>query len=472
MQPMSLSALARVMDGALTDVTDLEAPVTSVVFDSREAAAGTLFLALCGDHGDGHEYARPAVEAGAVAVLATRPVGVPAIVVEDVLEAFGRLARHLVHTTLNGTTIVAITGSAGKTSTKDLIAQTLAAAGPTVATYQSFNNEIGLPLTITRADPATRYLVLEMGARGVGHIASLTGIAPPAISVVTNVGTAHIGEFGGRDRIALAKGEIVEALPPHGVAVLNADDPLVSAMARRTTARVVTYGLAADATIRATDVRLDAQGRPGYTLTTPEGTAPVRLRLLGEPQVHNSLAAAAVAREAGMGVEQTAVLLDAATLRSPWRMETTTRADGVTVINDAYNANPDSMRHSLDALAAVARGGDRRAIAVLGRMNELGDDSPGAHEGIGRTAAGLGLEQLITIGGEEARWMQRAASAAGANAVQVPDQDTALELLRRTLRPGDVVLVKASRGVQLQQLAEQLLKPATGTVPVGARQRP
>ncbi|MFD7769849.1 UDP-N-acetylmuramoyl-tripeptide--D-alanyl-D-alanine ligase [Streptomyces sp. NPDC059787] len=457
---MSLTTIAQVIGGRLADVADPETLVTQpAVFDSREATKGTLFLALVGDTADGHDYATVAVENGAVAALTTRPVGVPAIVVDDVLGAVGRLAQHLVQTTLQETAIVAITGSAGKTSTKDLIAQVLPAAGPTIATFQSFNNEIGLPLTVTRADLTTRYLVLEMGARKIGHIRDLTGIAPPRISVVTNVGTAHVGEFGGQDNIAKAKGEIVESLPAHGLAVLNADDARVRAMAERTHARVVTYGLAETADIRATDVTLDAQGQPAYTLLTPEGSATVRLQFAGQPQVHNSLAAAAVAREAGLAVGRIAELLSSAAPQSRWRMETHTRADGVVVVNDAYNANPDSMRSSLDALASMARGRDRRAIAVLGRMNELGDDARAAHEEVGRHAAGLELDQLIVVGGEEAEWIQKAAGEAGARAVHLPDQDTALRLLHSTLRPGDVVLVKASRGVQLQALAERLLQP-------------
>lgn len=463
MQPMLLSTIAEVVGGTLADAPDPEAVVTApAVFDSRKAEPGALFVALPGEQADGHDYALSAVKAGAAAVLATRPVGVPAILVDDVLAAFGRLGRHLVAHTLVETKIVAITGSAGKTSTKDLIAQLLPAAGRVVATPESFNNEIGLPLTISMADPSTDYLVLEMGARGIGHIRDLTRIAPPHISVVTNVGTAHIGEFGGRDKIAVAKGEIVEALPASGLAVLNADDPLVLAMAARTTARVSSFGLSDEATVRATDVTVDAFGRAAYTLTTPEGSAPVSLQLVGAPQVSNSLAAAAVAREAGLSVADIADLLSAATARSRWRMEVSTRTDGVTVVNDAYNANPDSMRSSLEALATMARGPEQRAIAVLGKMNELGSESRAAHEGIGRIAAALDLDRIVFVGGEEAGWMRQAAAEAGGRAVHVPDQDSALQHLSDTLRAGDVVLVKASRGVQLQRLAERLLQPGPG----------
>ncbi|MCZ4603335.1 UDP-N-acetylmuramoyl-tripeptide--D-alanyl-D-alanine ligase [Streptomyces sp. Lzd4kr] len=455
---MSLTRIANLVQGRLTDVLDPEAMVTEhAVFDSREAVSGALFIALQGEHADGHAYAEAAINKGAVAALVTHPVGVPAIVVDDVLAAFGRLGRALLHGTFNTVRIVGITGSAGKTSTKDFIAQVL--PGNVVATPQSFNNEIGLPLTVTMADTHTDYLVLEMGARHIGDIRDLTRIAPPDISVITNIGTAHLGEFGSRDNIAQAKGEIVEGLRAGGLAVLNADDDYLDALRERAGDRVVTYGLREQATIRAVDITTDTHGQAGYTLLTPEGSARVQLQIIGEVQVHNSLAAATVGREAGLDVHQVAARLSAALPRSRWRMETTTRADGVTIVNDAYNANPDSMRHSLNALAAMTGGVSQRSVAVLGRMNELGDDAHAAHVEIGRYAAGRDLDQIILVGGEEAQWILDGVQSGGGTAVCVPDQDTALHLLHSTLRPGDVVLVKASRGVQLQQLAAALLQP-------------
>jgi UDP-N-acetylmuramoyl-tripeptide--D-alanyl-D-alanine ligase len=278
-------------------------------------------------------------------VLATRPVGVPAIVVDDVTAALGALARHVAARL--GATLVALTGSAGKTSTKDLIAQLLSAHGPTVWTPESFNNEIGLPLTALGAREDTRYLVLEMGARGIGHIRYLTTLTPPRIGVVLNVGTAHIGEFGSKEAIATAKGELVEALPPAadgGVAVLNAADPRVRAMAARTAARPLYFGESEDADVRAEDIGLTPDGRPAFRLRTPTGCAPVMLRLYGEHHVSNALAAAAVAHEVGMSAEAIAETLSTAGPLSKWRMEVTERADGVTIVNDAYNANPDSVR--------------------------------------------------------------------------------------------------------------------------------
>lgn len=404
-------------------------------------------------------------------MLATRPVGVPAVVVDDVTDALGALARHTVGGL--GTTVVALTGSAGKTSTKDLIAQLLERTGETVWTPGSFNNEIGLPLTALRAVESTRFLVLEMGARGIGHIRYLTSLTPPRIGLVLNVGTAHIGEFGGREAIATAKGELVEALPSAedgGVAVLNADDPLVRAMAARTAARTLFFGEAEDAAIRADNVGLTADGRPSFRLRTPTGCADVTMRLYGEHHVSNALAAAAVAHEVGMSATAIAETLSAAGPLSKWRMEVTERADGVTIVNDAYNANPESMRAALRALAAMgeaarARGG--RTWAVLGRMAELGDDALAEHDAVGRLAVRLNVSRLVSVGGREAAWLDMGAKNEGSwgeESVHVSDAQAAVELLRGELRPGDVVLVKASRAVGLERVALQLADDAAGAV--------
>ncbi|MDG4864490.1 UDP-N-acetylmuramoyl-tripeptide--D-alanyl-D-alanine ligase, partial [Streptomyces sp. T-3] len=393
-------------------------------------------------------------------VLATRPVGVPAIVVDNVEVALGALARAVVARL--GTTLVALTGSAGKTSTKDLIAQLLERKAPTVWTPGSLNNEIGLPITALRATEETRHLVLEMGARGIGHIRYLTDLTPPKIGLVLNVGTAHIGEFGGREQIAQAKGELVEALPPAdegGVAVLNADDPLVRAMSSRTKARVTLFGEAEDADVRATDVRLTEQGQPAFTLHTPSGCSDVTLRLYGEHHVSNALAAAAVAHEIGMSVDEIAVALSEAGNLSRWRMEVTERADGVTIVNDAYNANPESMRAALRALAAMGKG--RRTWAVLGQMAELGDEALVEHDAVGRLAVRLNVSKLVAVGGREASWLQLGAyneGSWGEESVHVSDTQAAVDLLRSELRTGDVVLVKASRSVGLEQVALALLE--------------
>jgi UDP-N-acetylmuramoyl-tripeptide--D-alanyl-D-alanine ligase len=447
--PLSLAQLADVVGGRLADAPDPAAVVTAAVeFDSRKLEPGGLFVALVGERVDGHDFAGTAIAAGAVGVLAARPVGVPAVVVADVLAGLGALA-HGVLLRLPELSVVGVTGSSGKTSTKDLLAHLLARLGPTVAPPGSFNNEIGHPYTVLRADAGTRYLVLENSARGIGHIAALCAIAPPRVGVVLNVGSAHLGEFGSREVIARAKGELVEALAPGGVAVLNADDPLVAAMAGRTKAAVRTFGTAAGADVRASGIVLDG-GRPRFTLHAAGEQVPVALALYGEHHVSNALAAATVALELGLPPAEVAQALGTATPVSRWRMEVTDRADGVTVVNDAYNANPESVRAALAALGTIA--GDRRRWAVLGQMAELGPDADAEHEAVGRLAAGLGISRLVVVG-EQAAPIHAAAVAEGADSVRVPDAAAAVDLLRRELRPPDVVLVKASRAAALERVA-------------------
>ncbi|MFE7189673.1 UDP-N-acetylmuramoyl-tripeptide--D-alanyl-D-alanine ligase [Kitasatospora sp. NPDC057541] len=457
---LTLAEVAAAVGGTLAGA-DPDVLVTAPVeVDSRKVRPGGLFAAFVGEHVDGHDYAVTAVEAGAVAVLASRPVGVPAVLVDSVVDALGKLARTVVGR--SDAAVVALTGSAGKTSTKDLIAQLLQRLGDTVYPPGSLNNEIGHPMTALRVEDATRHLVLEMGARHKGDIEYLTSITPPRIGLVLNVGTAHVGEFGSQEAIAEAKGELVEALPADGAAILNADDRLVRAMAARTKAKVVYFGESAQADVRAQDVRLDSTGRPSFTLSTPAGSAPVQLRLYGEHHVSNALAAAAVVMELGMTVDDTAEALSQAGALSRWRMEVVDRADGVTVVNDAYNANPDSMRAALRALISMGgRGPERRRTwAVLGEMRELGEDSLAEHDAIGRLAVRLDVTKLVAVGGREAACMELGARNEGSwgeESVLVSDADAAVELLRSQLRPGDVVLVKASRSVGLEKVAEALL---------------
>lgn len=470
MIPLSLAQIAQITDGQLRG--DAGAVVTGeVVIDSRRAGPGGLFAAVAGERADGHDYACAAVAAGAVAALATRQVPVPSVLVADVPAALAALAAYVAGR-LPEARIAGITGSSGKTSTKDLAAQLVERLGPTIAPAGSFNNEFGHPLTVLRADSSTRYMVLELSARGIGHIAHLCRIAPPRYGVVLNVGHAHAGEFGGLDQVALAKGELVEALPgaaAGGVAILNADDPRVLAMASRTAARVVTFSTAPQPSrvpqpsVLAADVRLDDLGRPSFTLLTPDGSAPVTLRLHGAHNVPNALAAAALARELGASLDGIAAGLSAAVARSRWRMEVRQRADGVTVINDAYNANPESVRAAIDALGHLAR--DGRGFAVLGHMAELGDSSRASHEDIGEFAARVsesGLAGLIAVGEEAAPLLagaRRVRSWHG-EAVAVPDGPAALDVLANRLKPGDVVLVKASRAARLEGVAADLLREA------------
>jgi UDP-N-acetylmuramoyl-tripeptide--D-alanyl-D-alanine ligase len=460
--PLSLAQIARITGGRLHG--DADAVVTGeVVIDSRRVGPGGLFAALPGERSDGHDFASAAIAAGAVAVLASRPVPAPSVLVADVPAALAALARSAVDS-LPAVQIVGITGSSGKTSTKDLAAQLVERLGPTIAPAGSYNNELGHPLTVLRADPATRYLVLELSARGLGHIAHLCAIAPPRYGVVLNVGRAHAGEFGGLSQVARAKGELVEALPADGVAILNADDPRVLAMAARTAARVVTFGVARSrspspaAGVRAAGLRLDDLGRPSFTLLTPEGSAAVTLRLHGAHNVPNALAAAALARELGLGPAEAAAGLSAAVARSRWRMEVHRRADGVTVVNDAYNANPESVRAALDALRHLAR--DGRGFAILGHMAELGDTSRASHEEVGELAARAGLAGVIAVGPDAAPVLsgaRRVRSWPG-EALGVPDGPAALAALGDRLKPGDVVLVKASRAAHLEAVAELLAR--------------
>ncbi|MFF5216316.1 UDP-N-acetylmuramoyl-tripeptide--D-alanyl-D-alanine ligase [Micromonospora sp. NPDC000442] len=458
---LSLAEVASAVHGRLV-AADPAAQVTgSVEFDSRKVTSGGLFVAFDGAKVDGHDFAAAAVASGAVAVMGTREVpGVPMIVVTDPLAAMGRLARAVVDR-LPGLTVIGLTGSSGKTTTKDLIAQLTARLGETVAPPGSFNNELGHPYTALQAGPTTRYLVMEKGARGIGHVRYLCEVAPPRISVVLNVGVSHIGEFGSQENIALAKGELVEALPADGLAVLNADDPLVDAMAARTVARVIRYGESAHADVRAVDVTLDERGRPAYTLVTPEGSAPVRLGLTGRHQVWNSLAAAAVARELGMPLAELATALGALGLVSTRRMDVFERTDAVTVIDDSYNANPASMAVALRALGGIGAG--RRTVAVLGYMAELGEFEAQGHAEVGRLAAELGVDRLLVVGEAAAPIHHGATSVGdwGGESVLLTDQAAAVEVLRSELRPGDVVLVKGSR-YRTWEVADALRVEAAG----------
>lgn len=454
MRPRTLAHIATITGGQIHKA-DPSTVFSGIAFDSRKAEPGDLFIALTGEEGrDGHDFAESAVQAGAVAVLASRPLEAPAVTVQDPLAALGEFARAHVEV-LPDLDIVALTGSSGKTSTKDLIAQVLQSSASTVFTRGSFNNEIGLPLTALETTAQTRHLVVEMGARGQDHIAHLTRITPPRIGVVLNVGTAHAGEFGGPDMTAKAKGELVEALPPEaegGVAVLNADDPRVAAMADRTAARVVTFGLTSDADVHATQVTLDEQGRASFTLHTPTGNAPVRLQVIGEHQVPNALAAAAVA--AGMGVQQIGAALTTAEPLSEGRMRVIERSDGVTIINDAYNANTDSMSAALRSLAHLGKKRPGRTIALLGEMRELGDESIDEHRKVGVLAAVLGIDTVTVVGSAEARAL---AEGHGPDALVVADKDAAREWLGRyRFSPGDAVLIKGANSLKLGELADAL----------------
>ena len=460
---LTLGELAGIVGGELAPGTDSAATVGAPAFiDSRKTVPGGLFAAFDGAHADGHAFAAAAIEAGAAAMLGSRDAGVPAVIVPDVQAALGTLAREVLRR-LPELTVIGLTGSSGKTSTKDLLGQVLATHAPTVATEGSLNNEIGLPLTVLRVDEDTRYLVLEIGARGVGHIKQLCELAPPTVGLVLNVGTAHVGEFGSKELTAQAKGELVEALPRDGLAVLNADDPYVIAMAERTQAPVLAFGDRPSARVHGTGVLIDEQGRANFTLAADGVEAKVALRLVGEHQVANAVAAAAVCVGVGMTVPKIAAGLSAAEPLSGGRMSVEHRADGVIVIDDAYNANPESMRAGLKALATLARSRpEARSWAVLGQMAELGERSAEEHDAIGRLTVRLRVDRLLAVG-PEARMIHAGASHEGSGGQEsqaVADPDEAIAVLRAELRPGDVVLVKASNSVGLRRVARALLEDA------------
>jgi len=421
--------------------------------DSRSVVEQGLFVAFAGERVDGHEYAARAVAGGAAAALVSRPVGVPAVVVADVQAALHALAAEVLRRVRRSNPalrVVAITGSQGKTSVKDLLAALLSDGGPTVATAGSFNNELGLPLTVLRLEEHTRHLVLEMGARGIGHISELCRVAPPDVALVLNVGKAHLGEFGSVQNIAQAKGELVEALGPDGVAVLNADDPRVSAMSGRTSARVCTYGRHGSE-VRVDAVELDDLARPAVVLVHGDGRRRVQLHLLGEHQAINAAAAVAGGLACGRPFDRLVDALETVETLSPWRMELHERADGLVVLNDAYNANPDSMRSALETLSAIGRRTGRRTVAVVGEMRELGDTSGVEHRAVGTLTAELGIDEVVVVG-EGAREIVASARAASFYASVAE----AAAAVRDNVRGTDVVLVKASRAAGLEQVAAVL----------------
>ncbi|MBO0607705.1 UDP-N-acetylmuramoyl-tripeptide--D-alanyl-D-alanine ligase [Myceligenerans salitolerans] len=455
---------------------DADVTVTGpVVTDSRKAGPGALFVAWQGETADGHDFVPAAVAAGAVVVLAARELpgaGVPVVVAADPQRALGDLARHVLARVREENTdlrVVAVTGSVGKTTTKDLLGALLRPEGATIVPAGSLNNEVGLPMTVLEVTPATRFLVLEMGADAPRNIEYLTSIAPPEVGVVLAVGAAHVGKFGGVEAIARTKGEMAEGTRPGGTVVLNADDMRVAAMADRVDRAagtgVVTFGTIPAADVRAQDVTIGPDGRPSFVLRVrPSVTGaaapvetPVSLALVGEHHVSNALAAATVALRLGLDPAVIAGRLAEAGPASPHRMAVTERPDGVTVIDDAYNANPDSMRAGLKALAIMA-GRERRSVAVLGEMLELGDDSRVAHHDVGLLAVRLNIKLLVVVG-EGAYHIHEGATQEGSwgeETVFVPDIEAAAHYLDRELRSRDVVLVKSSLGAGLWRLGDHL----------------
>ncbi|MEP6843435.1 MAG: UDP-N-acetylmuramoyl-tripeptide--D-alanyl-D-alanine ligase [Pseudolysinimonas sp.] len=463
MIPLRLAEVTDALRGTLVlprRVTDDEFVSGTVQTNSTLVTPGSIFFALPGAVTDGHLFAPDAVERGAALVIAERQLDlpVPVIVVPNGVTALADLAR-LVMARVRATgamKVIGITGSNGKTTTKNLLQAILTAEGPTVAPTGSFNNQVGAPVTMLQADESTEYLISEMGASGEGEIARLVGIAIPDISVVLKVGLAHAGEFGGIEATQRAKSEIVRELPATAVAVLNADDARVAAMADMTAARVVWFGLAGDAEVRAEDVRATASGTR-FTLVVDGAPREVALRILGEHHVSNALAALAVARELGVPIERAITAIEAVPRAERWRMELLQPGGGITVINDAYNASPDSTAAALKTLVQIVEPG-QRSVAVLGEMAELGEYSHDEHDRLGRLVVRLNIGKLVVVG-EGARRIHAAAGLEGSwdgESVFVADLDAAYDLLREELRPGDVVLVKSSKSAGLRFLGDTI----------------
>jgi len=452
MRPRTLSSLAGSTGGRVEgeDVT-----VTRAAADSREVGEGHLFVALPGDRADGHDFVGQAFERGAAAAMVARdgPWPGPALVVNDPRTALLELAAN--ERSSLGCEVVGITGSTGKTSVKDLAAAVLGARFRVTASPRSFNTEVGVPLTILAADERTEVVVCEMGSRGKGHLRLLCEVARPGVGVVTNVGLAHMEMFGSTEAVADAKAELVESLPPEGTAVLNADDPVVGGFASRTRAGVLSFGTGAGADVRAEDLVLDRGGRASFTLRTPGGTERVELAVPGEHMAWNALAAAGCGVALGLSAGECAAALKDARV-SAWRMETFQGRDGITVVNDAYNANPASMAAALKAARWIA--GDGRCVAVLGEMAELGSIAGEEHDRVGELAARLGIDELVVVG-PAARRIAVGAVREGVEPerVTVVDRiDEALTAVRSAAHPGDVVLVKGSRVAGLERVAEAL----------------
>ena len=474
MRARRLSELVELMQPAAVEVVGDDSVVgPGVVLDNRKATPGSLFVAIPGSRVDGHSFAPQAAAAGAAAVLGNfvTEADVPHILVEDTVQGLSWLARGLVREErARGMVSLGVTGSSGKTSTKDLLAQVLEVKGAVVAPVGSQNNEIGVPLTACRLDGSTQFLVSEMGSRGVGHIEWLTSLVGLDVGMVLNVGRAHVGEFGGIERTARAKSEIITGLEPRGWAVLNADDPACRAMRDETVARVAWFGEGnlpeGDLRVAAREVVCDESARAAFTLAVTRGpetvSAPVSLRVIGRHQVSNALAAAAAGLAVGMTVAEVAGALSAAESRSNWRMELVRCSGDRIVLNDAYNANPDSMAAALRTAANLIAGQRRshpgaRAVAVLGDMHELGPESAELHAEIGALAADLGIDEMLSVG-EHAGIVVEAARERGIEA-RVATREEASQV---ELAPGDLLLVKGSRSVGLELVADAVTKRIGG----------
>jgi UDP-N-acetylmuramoyl-tripeptide--D-alanyl-D-alanine ligase len=442
------SEIAKIVGGEL--VGDDVAVTSAPVFDSKAAKPGSIFLALKGEKADGHSYIESAFANGAVLAFVTVASANRCIVVPDVMSALNLLAAH-VREVLKDLTVIALTGSQGKTTTKDLLQHILESVGKTVAPVGNFNNELGTPITLLQCDENTKFCILEMGARHVGDIATLCKMAKPNIGMVLRVGTAHIGEFGSAEAVATAKSEMISSLEDSAIAILGQYDDFTKEMSSLHNGKLLTFGETTSADVRATDIEI-REGRPHFDLVTPAGRAAVGLRIVGIHQVANALAAAAVASALGASIDLIAGALSTAEVNSKWRMQID-EFNGFVLINDAYNSSPESAEAALRTLVLFAQERGGQSWAFLGKMHELGASSRERHAGIGTLALELGIDHLICISSPEY------AEAVGANSAMTVHLFESKEdslLLVDQMRSGDVILVKASRAEAFEFLAEEI----------------
>jgi len=445
---MKASEIASVVHGTLhgADVTVTQA----AVINSAEATPGSLFLAIKGERVDGHDFVTDAHTHGAVLTLSTREVAGPHIIVADVVVALGKLAQHVRSNLLN-LTVIGITGSQGKTTTKELLTAVLSSAAPTVAPHGNFNNEIGAPLSLLHCTEETKYCIVEMGARHKGDIAHLCSIAQPNVGVVLKVGTAHLGEFGSVEKIAETKSELISSLGVEATGILGTYDEYTPKMAALHKGKNITFGEGAECDIRATDIEV-REGRAHFDLVTPEGRSAVGLRIVGLHQVANALAVASVATVVGLSLDQIASGLSTAESHAKWRMEIH-ELPSLVLINDAYNASPEAMAAALQTLVHFAQERGGESWAFLGKMHELGESSDADHADIGTLASELGIDHLVCVSAP-----QYGSHIAAGDATTVhlcADKAEAL-IVASNINPGDVVLVKASRSEKLEELADAI----------------
>ena len=444
---LTLEQIATIVGGKTYG--NASAVITSApVFDSRSAVSGSLFLALVGENSDGHSFVEDAKAHGATGFMTTKEVKGDGVLVADVLLAVRTLAAY-VRKQLPDLTVIGITGSSGKTTTKDLLASILSSRAICVATKASFNNELGAPITLLECDADTKYCILEMGARHMGDIAALCEMARPNVGVVLRVGTAHLGEFGSVEKIAQTKGELIQSLEPEAIAVLGTYDPHTKAMKSLHAGKIIYFGEGAHDDVRAADIEM-REARPHFDLVTPAGRDAVGMRLIGAHQISNALAAAAVCTALEIPIEVIASGLSTADLASKWRMQISDVED-LLIINDSYNANPESMNAALDSMVLFAQERGGASWAFLGQMHELGPESNALHASVAAHAHKLGIDHLVTIG---TRAFAEGIPAQSSTTLHYcEDIPQALSLVSHFAQ-GDVVLVKASRSEHFETLSQ------------------